>query len=68
MPKAQSQPKPIAATLVLQDAVRVSGELTTLTDGQLQLSSIRVLEKPNASEPAPVTIGSGATLTLQSLL
>lgn len=67
MPEAQSQSESVSAILVLQDAVRVQGDLSALADGRLQLASIRVLEKPDAAEPAPVTIGSRATLALGSL-
>jgi diguanylate cyclase (GGDEF)-like protein len=67
MPEAQSQSESVSATLVLQEAVRVQGDLSALAGGRLQLASIRVLEKPDASAPAPVTIGSSATLALDSL-
>lgn len=67
MPEAQSQSESVSATLVLQDAVRVQGDLSALAEGRLQLTSIRVLEKPDAAAPAPVTIGSSATLALESL-
>ncbi|MGB1140970.1 MAG: DUF1631 family protein, partial [Halioglobus sp.] len=67
MPEPQSQSEPVSATLVLQGAVRVAGKLVALSDGRMQLSSIRVLEKPDSAEPAPVSIGSSATLGLEPL-
>jgi diguanylate cyclase (GGDEF)-like protein len=62
MPNAPHQPMKLAATLVLEDAMRLSGELSLLLDGRLQLDGVR----PEASQDLhrPINLAKGRMVTL----
>jgi diguanylate cyclase (GGDEF)-like protein len=57
-PAAQPQP----ATLELEGAVRITGDLSTLLDGRLQLGSTRLLAGPGAKSKVSLRPGMVATL------
>jgi diguanylate cyclase (GGDEF)-like protein len=64
MSNATAQKGRLSATLVLDDTVSLSGELSSLLDGRLQLDDVHTLD---ASNPTPVfnlAAGSMATLSI----
>jgi diguanylate cyclase (GGDEF)-like protein len=62
MSEAQPQPAGVPATLDLEDAARLAGELSALPDGRLQLARARLVRNP-ASGNRP-TLRAGAIVTL----
>ena len=44
MPNAPAQPGKLSANLVLDGAVRLAGQLSSLLDGRLQLDAVQTLD------------------------
>lgn len=66
MPNAPAQPGKLPATLLLDDAVCLAGQLSSLLDGRLQLDGIQIVDSPESSDPINVEPGALATLSISS--
>jgi diguanylate cyclase (GGDEF)-like protein len=64
MPEAQVQPVEIVATLDLEDSVQISGDLSALPDGRLQLAGARLIRKPASGNRPRLVPGTLATLVV----
>ena len=58
------QPAELAATLRLDEDVRLAGKLSSLLDGRLQLGSARLLSGPAAGGKVSIRPGARATLAI----
>ncbi len=63
MSNLEAQPGKLAATLVLDNEVRLAGQLSSLLDGRLELDSVALADEPGGGE-VDVQIGSFATLSV----
>ncbi|HEY6130373.1 MAG TPA: hypothetical protein VIV27_00055, partial [Halioglobus sp.] len=59
-----AQPGKLSAILLLNDAVRLAGQLSSLLDGRLQLDAVRTLGSPDSATPINIESGSLAMLSL----
>jgi hypothetical protein len=66
MQESLAQTTDFAATLQLQDAIQVSGDLSALKDGRLQLGPIRILQGPASGGELKLRAGMVATLSLDN--
>ncbi len=64
MPNAPAQSGKLSATLVLDDAVRLAGQLSSLLDGRLQLDVVQTLDTRDTTAPIDVQAGAVATLSI----
>ena len=65
MPYAPAQPDKLLATLVLDDAVHLTGEISCLPDGRLQLDAILPVAELEPGKPFRVEAGSVAKLFIE---
>lgn len=54
----------LSATLVLEDSVRLYGQISSLLDGRLQLDAVQVLDTPDSAAHINVQAGAVATLSI----
>jgi diguanylate cyclase (GGDEF)-like protein len=64
MPNVPAQPGKLSATLVLDDAVRLAGQLSSLLDGRLQLDTVQTLGAQDAAVPMNIQAGAVAMLSI----
>jgi len=64
MSNATAQPGTLSATLILDDAVRLAGQISSLLDGRLQLDAIQPLDHPDSIDLIPVEPGAMAFLSI----
>ena len=64
MPNAPAQPGKLPATLLLDDAVCLAGQLSSLLDGRLQFDGAQILDRPDSTDPINVEQGAVATLSI----
>ncbi len=62
MSNTPTQPGTLSATLLLDNAVRITGHLSSLLDGRLQLDAVQALAHPH--DLITVELGSSATLSM----
>ncbi len=64
MSNVPEQQGKLSATLVLDDAVCLAGQISSLLDGRLRLDAVHTLGEPNASDIIDAEPGSFATLSI----
>ncbi len=62
MPNAPAQPGMLPATLILDNAVRLAGQLSSLLDGRLQFDVVQSLKTRDTA--ASINLQAGAVVTL----
>jgi diguanylate cyclase (GGDEF)-like protein len=63
----QAQPSALQAALQLEGSVRLTGELSTLLDGRLQLGATRLLQGPAGGGKVSLRSGTFAMLSMTSM-
>jgi diguanylate cyclase (GGDEF)-like protein len=66
MPNIPAQQGKLSATLVLDDAVELAGQISSMMDGRLRLDRIQPVGEPDAPDAINTEPGSFATLSLCS--
>jgi len=64
MPNAPAQPGKLSANLVLDGAVRMAGQLSSLLDGRLQLDAVQTLDTRDTTAAINIKAGTVATLSI----
>ncbi len=64
MPNAPAQPGKLSANLLLDGAVRLAGQLSSLLDGRLQLDAVQTLDTRNTTATINIEAGAVATLSI----
>ena len=64
MPNAPAQPGKLPASLVLEGAVHLAGQLSSLLDGRLQLDAVQTLDTRDTKATANLQSGAMATLSI----